>query len=63
MGHREQALYDRAEWRPLLLIPAWIVQILLMLGIVGLFAYRLADTLGSRADEGHSLHVPVVLMV
>ncbi|OLN94335.1 hypothetical protein CCHL11_02823 [Colletotrichum chlorophyti] len=49
--HRQQAQFDRARWRMALLIPLWILQLLVLLVIVGLFSWRLSDTLKNWDTE------------
>ncbi|KAJ2898433.1 uncharacterized protein MKZ38_003940 [Zalerion maritima] len=63
MGHREQAQFDRAGWKIGLLILVWLMQITLMLCLMGLFSFRLADTVDHWTDEEHTFKVPVVLLV
>jgi hypothetical protein len=38
------AQFARAGWRMVLLVPVWMAQIALLLGLLGIFAYRLAET-------------------
>ncbi|KAI1385404.1 uncharacterized protein F4822DRAFT_343369 [Hypoxylon trugodes] len=42
--HRDNAQFGRARWRKTLLLPCWIAQIVLLLGVMGLFSYRLSAT-------------------
>ncbi|KAF6801050.1 hypothetical protein CSOJ01_12052 [Colletotrichum sojae] len=49
--HRQQAQFDRARWRMALLIPFWILQLLVLLTIIGLFSWRLSDTLKNWETE------------
>lgn len=39
------AQFKRAGWRMLLLIPCWTAQIAMLLGLMGIFTYRLAETI------------------
>uniref|UniRef100_L2G8Z2 Uncharacterized protein n=1 Tax=Colletotrichum fructicola (strain Nara gc5) TaxID=1213859 RepID=L2G8Z2_COLFN len=43
--HRQQAQFDRARWRMALLLPFWILQMMVLLAVIGLFSWRLSDTL------------------
>jgi hypothetical protein len=61
--HREQAQFDRARWRMAILIPAWIAQVGLLLSLMGLFSYRLADTLTNYKEEEENGLIPVVEVV
>ncbi|WQF78444.1 hypothetical protein CDEST_03458 [Colletotrichum destructivum] len=49
--HRRQAQFDRARWRMALLIPFWVLQLLVLLVVVGLFSWRLSDTLRNWDTE------------
>ncbi|GJC91703.1 hypothetical protein ColKHC_00529 [Colletotrichum higginsianum] len=49
--HRRQAQFDRARWRMALLIPFWVLQLLVLLVVVGLFSWRLSDTLKNWDTE------------
>ncbi|TQN64541.1 hypothetical protein CSHISOI_10882 [Colletotrichum shisoi] len=49
--HRRQAQFDRARWRMALLIPFWVMQLLVLLVVVGLFSWRLSDTLKNWGTE------------
>ncbi|WYZ34287.1 hypothetical protein EsH8_I_000563 [Colletotrichum jinshuiense] len=49
--HRQQAQFDRARWRMALLLPLWILQLLVLLVIIGLFSWRLSDTLKNWETE------------
>jgi hypothetical protein len=40
----DMAEFNRAGWRMGLLIPSWTAQIALLLGLMGIFSYRLAET-------------------
>ncbi|KAI3402064.1 hypothetical protein diail_4038 [Diaporthe ilicicola] len=44
--HRDQAKFDRAQWRLMLLVPSWMVQISLYLVLIGISAYLLANATG-----------------
>ncbi|KAK1971745.1 hypothetical protein LY78DRAFT_699032 [Colletotrichum sublineola] len=49
--HRQQAQFDRARWRMALLVPLWILQLLVLLVDIGLFSWRLSDTLKNWETE------------
>ncbi|KAI0121917.1 hypothetical protein F4814DRAFT_194170 [Daldinia grandis] len=42
--HRDNAQFGRAKWRKRILLPCWTAQILILLGMMGLFSYRLSRT-------------------
>ncbi|KAJ0114403.1 hypothetical protein J7T55_010792 [Diaporthe amygdali] len=44
--HRDQAKFDRAQWRLMVLVPSWMVQISLYLVLIGISAYLLANAIG-----------------
>ncbi|KAL0939512.1 uncharacterized protein CTRU02_206122 [Colletotrichum truncatum] len=52
--HRQQAQFDRARWRMALLVPFWILQLLVLLAVIGLFSWRLSDTLMNWDTEVES---------
>jgi hypothetical protein len=43
--HRNHAQFERSHWRRSLLIPSWIIQSLIFVGIISICAYRLVWTL------------------
>ncbi|GKT48489.1 uncharacterized protein ColSpa_08670 [Colletotrichum spaethianum] len=49
--HRQQAQFDRARWRVALLVPFWILQLLVLLVVIGLFSWRLFDTVKNWETE------------
>ncbi|KAK1992813.1 hypothetical protein LX36DRAFT_283699 [Colletotrichum falcatum] len=49
--HRQQAQFDRARWRMALLVPFWVLQLLVLLVDIGLFSWRLSDTLKNWETE------------
>jgi len=63
MGHREQAQFDRAHWRLALLVPLWIAQIAVLLSMIGIFAYRLANSIDELQDNDKSNDDPTLLIV
>ncbi|KAH7155188.1 hypothetical protein B0J13DRAFT_219985 [Dactylonectria estremocensis] len=62
-NHRKQAQFDRAKWRLGLLLPIWFLQLGLNLTMVGLFAWRLGDTVKSYGEQAKNGNVPVVELV
>jgi len=61
--HRDQAHFDRARWRKAVLVPLWIAQITLLLGLLGIFAYRLAETIRTYEANEKKGTVPTVELV
>jgi len=59
----DQVLYARARWRKTILIPLWTFQMLVLLCLMGLFAYRLAETFDNWEQEIAEGKVPVVEVV
>ncbi|KAI8960338.1 hypothetical protein F5Y11DRAFT_269939 [Daldinia sp. FL1419] len=49
--HRDNAQFGRAKWRKRILLPCWIAQILILLGMMGLFSYRLSRTSKTWKDQ------------
>jgi len=61
--HRAQAQFDRARWNLLVLVPAWIVQLAVLLTLMGVFSYRLADTVHNYEEQDQQGLVPTVEIV
>ncbi len=61
--HRDQAQFDRAGWLKAVLLPLWIVQIAVLLGIMGVFSYRLAETVENFEANDKAGSVPMVELV
>ncbi|KAH0493022.1 hypothetical protein TgHK011_007945 [Trichoderma gracile] len=59
-SHRAQAQFERAKWRLLLLAPAWSVQLTLAFGMLGLFSWRLGDTIRYFDDRDTAGKAPVI---
>lgn len=59
----DQVLYTRARWRKAVLIPLWTVQLAVLLGLMGIFAYRLAETLEHYEENDKRGAVPIVELV
>lgn len=45
-NHRDQAKFDRAQWRLRVLVPCWLVQASLYIVLIGISAYLLANAVG-----------------
>ncbi|KAK8065390.1 hypothetical protein PG997_012137 [Apiospora hydei] len=50
-SHRDQAHFGFAKWRKRILLPCWFVQIPLQLGLMGVFSYRLSNSVNSYNGE------------
>ncbi|OAA59851.1 hypothetical protein SPI_06049 [Niveomyces insectorum RCEF 264] len=61
--HLNHAQFERARWRRSLLLPAWTVQIALLLGLLGIFSYRLAETIEHYEENDKKGKVPLVEFV
>jgi len=61
--HRDQAQFDRASWRKALLFPLWLAQIVLLFSLVGIFSYRLADTVPKFKENKDNGNVPMIELV
>lgn len=59
----DQVLYARAGWRKAVLVPIWTFQILVLLCLMGIFAYRLAETFEHYEDEIKDGKAPIVEIV
>ncbi|KAK0673602.1 hypothetical protein QBC41DRAFT_333418 [Cercophora samala] len=55
--------HDRARWRRSLLFPSWLLQILILLCLMGIFAYRLAETFEHYSAEKKNGAVPMVEVI
>ncbi|KAI1476404.1 hypothetical protein F4774DRAFT_392868 [Daldinia eschscholtzii] len=62
-SHRDNAQFSRAKWRKRILLPCWIVQVLLLLGMMGLFSYRLSRTSKTWKDQQDQGEDPTVEFV
>ncbi|KAM5351771.1 hypothetical protein ACJ41O_004494 [Fusarium nematophilum] len=62
-NHRAQAQFDRAKWRLMVLLPTWILQLGLTMTMMGLFAWRLGDTMKTYHDEDERNNDPVIEVV
>lgn len=61
--HRNQAQFDRAGWRLAILVPFWIAQVSLLLGTMGIFSYRLAETMQHFQENDKKGKFPLVEVV
>ncbi|KAK3897999.1 hypothetical protein C8A05DRAFT_19340 [Staphylotrichum tortipilum] len=59
----DQVLYARAGWRKALLIPLWMFQIAVLLCLMAIFAYRLAETFDHYEELDKLGEVPIVEVV
>ncbi|KAK4676040.1 hypothetical protein QC764_508510 [Podospora pseudoanserina] len=55
--------HDRSRWRRSLLFPSWLLQILILLCLMGIFAYRLAETFEHYSAEKKNGSIPMVEVV
>ncbi|KAI0454714.1 hypothetical protein F5B21DRAFT_231991 [Xylaria acuta] len=62
-SHRDNAHFSRARWRKRVMLPCWIIQILILLSVMGLFSYRLSHTVTTWEEEESKGDVPVVEFV
>ncbi|KAK4131452.1 hypothetical protein BT67DRAFT_387929, partial [Trichocladium antarcticum] len=59
----DQVLYARAGWRKALLVPLWVFQIAVLLCLMGIFAYRLAETFEHSAEHDQAGNLAIVEVV
>ncbi len=59
----DQLLFARAKWRLRLLIPCWTFQIAVLLCLMGIFAYRVAETVEHYDEENKRGQIPMVEIV
>ncbi|AEO59919.1 hypothetical protein MYCTH_2065741 [Thermothelomyces thermophilus ATCC 42464] len=59
----DQVMHARARWRKAILIPLWIFQIAVLLCLMGVFAYRLAETFEDYGERDKQGEVPIVEVV
>ena len=59
----DNALFARAKWQLRILIPCWAFQIVVLLCLMAIFAYRLAETMEHYSDEKENGQVPMVEIV
>lgn len=58
--HRNQAQFVSARWRRAILFPIWVFQTVLLLAILGVFSYRLAETAEHFDENRKAGKVPTV---
>lgn len=61
--HKAQAQFERSRWRLVLLLPIWTLQVLLTLGIMGLFAWRVGNTLKDYDKLKRDRNLPTIEFV
>lgn len=61
--HRAQAQFDRARWQLRLLVPLWVLQQLLAVANIGLFSWRLGDTLLHYNEREQADGTPIFELV
>ncbi|KAL7619903.1 hypothetical protein AAE478_010450 [Parahypoxylon ruwenzoriense] len=61
--HRDNGQFSRAGWKKRLLIPCWLAQMLLLMGMMGLFSYRLSHTARTWKEDEDKGEVPLVEFV
>ncbi len=59
----DQVLYARAAWRKAILVPLWTIQMAILLCLMGVFAYRLAETFEHYEEHNKMGNVPLVEVV
>ncbi|KAL7797259.1 hypothetical protein V8C37DRAFT_370517 [Trichoderma ceciliae] len=59
-NQRARAQFDRAKWRLLLLGPAWSLQLALAFGMLGLFSWRLGDTIQNFEARNKAGKAPAI---
>ncbi|KAI0878286.1 hypothetical protein GGS24DRAFT_487375 [Hypoxylon argillaceum] len=62
-SHRDNAHFTRSGWRKRVMLPCWIIQVLILLSLMGLFSYRLSYTVNTWEDQESKGDVPVVEFV
>lgn len=62
-NHRAAAQFDRAKWRLALLAPLWALQLLLATSMMGLFSWRLGDTVKHYDDREQKGETPTIEFV
>ncbi|KAJ9148498.1 hypothetical protein NKR23_g4793 [Pleurostoma richardsiae] len=59
----DQVQFDRASWRLAVLVPAWTAQTSMLLCLMGIFSYRLAETLENFEENDKKGNFPTVEVV
>ncbi|KAK5995609.1 hypothetical protein PT974_04023 [Cladobotryum mycophilum] len=61
--HRAQAQFERARWNLGFLAPVWALQLLLAMALMGIFAWRLGDTVRHYKEKDDAGKTPIVEFV
>ncbi|KAK3942042.1 hypothetical protein QBC46DRAFT_381039 [Diplogelasinospora grovesii] len=59
----DQVLFGRAKWRLRFLVPCWAAQVAMLLCLMGIFAYRLAETFEHYEENDKNGQIPMVEVV
>ncbi|KAK0625324.1 hypothetical protein B0T17DRAFT_590934 [Bombardia bombarda] len=59
----DQVLHGRAGWRLRFLVPCWVFQVAVLLGLMGVFAYRLVETFEHYDEKNKNGRAPMVEVV
>ncbi|KAK0611583.1 hypothetical protein B0T14DRAFT_331928 [Immersiella caudata] len=59
----DHVLFSRSKWRLKLLVPCWTFQLLVLLCLMGIFAYRVVDTVEHYSEEKNNGSIPTVEIV
>ncbi|KAI1820842.1 hypothetical protein F4861DRAFT_34670 [Xylaria intraflava] len=62
-SRRENTYFSHAKWKGWVMLPCWAVQIIILLSLMGLFAYRLSRTITTWEEEDNKGNLPVVEFV
>jgi hypothetical protein len=62
-NHRDQARFERAGWKLKFLIASWTAQIAMLLGLIGIFSYRLSYTVRDWEAKDKAGSLPMVELV
>ncbi|KAL2163425.1 hypothetical protein VTH06DRAFT_5482 [Thermothelomyces fergusii] len=59
----DQALHARARWRKAILVPLWLFQMTVLLCLMGMFSYRLAESLEAFDERDKHGEMPIIEVV
>lgn len=59
----DEVLCQRAKWSLRLLVPSWAAYVCILLGLIGLFSHRLAETVNNWEETDKTGDLPEVEMV
>ncbi|KAI1433802.1 hypothetical protein GGR50DRAFT_465365 [Xylaria sp. CBS 124048] len=59
-SHRQNAHFSRAKWKRWVVVPCWAFQMTIQAGLVGLFSYRLSQTIMAWEDDANGGGIPLV---